>query len=99
MLGEAQQRVGIDVGPGAAGHVVDDDGQVALVGDGPVVRLEHALVGLVVVGRHDEGGVRAEGGGAARGRDGGARVVRAGAGDDRRHAPGRSRALADGLAR
>ncbi len=82
VLGEAQQRLRADVGAGSAGHVVDDDRQAALIGDGAVVRLEHALVGLVVVRRHDQGGVRAESGRASGGGDAGAGVVRAGARHD-----------------
>ena len=82
MLGEAQQRRRLDVHARPAGHVVDHDRQVALVGDRPVVRLEHPLVGLVVVRRDDEGRVGAERGRSARGGDRRCRVVRAGAGDD-----------------
>ena len=81
MLGEPEDRVRVDVGAGPAGHVVDDDRQAALVRDGPEVGLEHPLVGLVVVGRHDERGVGAQLRGTARGRDRGAGVVRAGARD------------------
>ena len=66
MLGEPEQGRGVDVAARPPGHVVDDDGQPALVRDGPVVRLQHPLVGLVVVRRHDQGGVRPEGPGTLR---------------------------------
>ena len=82
MLGQPQESRGLDVHAGSAGDVVDDDRQVALVRDGPEVRLEHPLVGLVVVRRDDQGGVHAELRGAAGGPDRGRGAVRAGAGDD-----------------
>ena len=88
MLGEPQERVRVDVRAGPARHVVDDDRQVALVGDGPVVGLEHPAVGPVVVRRDDERGVGPELGGAAGRADRGRRVVGAGAGD---HADARPR--------
>ncbi len=83
MLREPQQRRGIDVAARPAGHVVDDDRQAALVRDGPVVRLEHPLVGLVVVRRDHEGRVGPQGRGPAGRRDGRGGVVGAGTGDDR----------------
>ena len=83
MLGEPQERVGVDVRAGPRRDVVDDDRQVALVGDRPVVRLEHPRVGPVVVRRDDERGVGAELGGPTGRGDGRRGVVRAGAGDDR----------------
>ena len=57
--------------------------------------VEHPLVGPVVVGRHDERRVGAEGRGASGRLDRGAGVVAAGAGDDRDAGP--RRALGDGL--
>ena len=49
MRREAQERVGVDVRARSRRHVVDDDRQVALVRDGPEVRLQHPGVGAVVV--------------------------------------------------
>ena len=91
VLGEPQERVRLDVGAGPAGHVVDDDRQAALVRDRAEVRLEHPLVGLVVVGRDDERGVGAQGRGAAGGLDRAAGVVGARARDDRDPARRRAR--------
>ena len=81
VLGEPEERVGLDVRARPAGHVVDDDRQAALVGDRAEVGVEHPLVGPVVVGRDDERGVGAQGGGPAGRLDRGAGVVAAGAGD------------------
>ena len=83
VLGESQERVRIDVRAGPRRDVVDDDRQVALVGDGPEVRVEHPAVGPVVVGGDDERGVGAELGRPAGRTDRGGGVVRAGPGDDR----------------
>ena len=72
----------------AAGDVVDDDRQVDRVVDRPVVGVEAFLGRLVVVGRHDQGGVGAGALGVAGQADRLLGRVRAGAGDHR-HAPGR----------
>ena len=69
-----------DAGPRR--DVVDDDRQVALVGDRAEVRLEHPAVGPVVVRRDDERGVGPELGRATGRADRGGGVVGAGAGDD-----------------
>ena len=81
VLGQPQERVGVDVGAGPRRDVVDDDRQVALVGDRPEMGLEHPAVGPVVVRRDDERGVRTELGGATGRPDRGCGVVRAGPGD------------------
>ena len=90
MVREAQERVRLNVGAGAAGDVVDHDRQAALVRDGAEVGLQHALVRAVVVRGHDERGVRTQLRGAAGGLDGGAGVVGAGARDDRDPVAGRA---------
>ncbi len=95
VLGEAKQRAGLDVRPGARRHVVDDDRKAALVGHGPVVRLEHALVGAVVVGSDHERGVGAEPGGPSGRPDGRGGVVRPGPGQDRGARPAGSAARSD----
>jgi hypothetical protein len=82
VLGQAQERAGIDVGPGSRRHVVDDDRKIALVGHRPEVRLQHPAVGPVVVRRHDEGGVGAELGRPAGRADRAGRVGGAGSGHD-----------------
>ena len=95
MFGQPQERGGVDVRARPRWHVVDDDRQVALVGDGPEVGLEHPTVRPVVVRRHDERRVGAERRRAPGGGDRRRRVVRAGAGDDRD--AGTRRALGDDL--
>ena len=95
VVGEAQERVGVDVRAGACRYVVDDDRQVALVGDGAEMRLEHPAVRAVVVRGNHQRRISAELGRPSRGRDRRCRVVRAGAGDDA-HAVAR-RPLVDDL--
>ena len=82
MRREPQERVRVDVRPGPAGHVVHDDRQIALVGDGAVVGLEHPAVRAVVVRRDDERRIRAELGRATGRADRGGRVVGPGPRDD-----------------
>ena len=87
---DAQVGLAGDRDAGAAGDVVDHDGQVARVGDRGEVRDEPGLRRLVVVGRHGEHGVGAGLLGHLRRLDALGGVVAAGAGDD-------DGAVADGL--
>ena len=82
VLGQPQERVGVDVRARPRRDVVDDDRQVALVGDRPEVRVEHPAVGPVVVRRDDQRGVGTELGRPAGRPDRGGGVVGAGPGDD-----------------
>ena len=66
---------------GAAGHVVEDDGQLGAVGDVFIVLDEAGLAGLVVVGGDMEQGVGSGVLGVLRQVDGGGGVVRARAGN------------------
>jgi len=81
MVGQPQERIGVDVRAGPARDVVDDDRQVAVIGDRAVMGLEHPAIGPVVVGRDDQCRIGTELGRASGGPDGGGGIVGAGPGD------------------
>ena len=58
MLGKLGNGLGQQVAAGAAGHVVENHGHGGGIGDGGKVLNKAVLGGLVVVGGHNENGVR-----------------------------------------
>ena len=86
MLGQLLERCGQKVQPRAAGHVVEEDGQVRRVRDGQKVPDQALLRGLVVIGRDQQQRVRPQVLGLLDGLHGKGGVVAARARDDG-HAP------------
>ena len=83
VVGQPQHGGIGDIGHGAAGHVVQDDGQTAFLGHRGEVAVQALLRGLVVIGGHLQRGVHPHLEGVASELDGLARGIGTGTGDDR----------------